>query len=225
MDSLPPHVQKFRADYRARAYGPYYHGWAHFAFTSAGSLAVIVFSLSQLSGVTPRSLLTIPATFLLANLMEYMGHRGPMHGPRAGLRRLYQRHTLEHHRFFTHESMTYESSRDFKMVLFPPVMLLFFLGALATPLGALFFLLFSRSTGWLFVTTAMAYFLSYEWLHFCYHLPEEHWASRLPFMPALRRHHTAHHDLSLMGKWNFNITFPICDWLFGTAYRGRGRRA
>ena len=38
-------------------------------------------------------------------------------------------------------------------------------------------------------------------------------------MQTLRRHHTRHHDLALMGRWNFNITFPIADWLFGTYYR------
>ena len=35
----------------------------------------------------------------------------------------------------------------------------------------------------------------------------------------LRKHHTHHHDLALMGKWNFNITFPICDAVMGTSYK------
>ena len=62
--------------------------------------------------------------------------------------------------------------RDFKMVLFPPVMLLFFLGAIATPI-ALLLLLFAMATpnvAWLYVAVAMSYFLTYEWLHFSYHL-------------------------------------------------------
>ena len=40
---------------------------------------------------------------------------------------------------------------------------------------------------------------------------------------VLRRHHQAHHDLGLMQRWNFNITFPICDAVFGTLYRGQRR--
>lgn len=29
----------------------------------------------------------------------------------------------------------------------------------------------------------------------------------------------AHHDLRLMGRYNFNITFPLCDRLFGTVWK------
>jgi len=65
----------------------------------------------------------------------------------------------------------------------------------------------------------MAYFLSYEWLHFSYHLPEDHPLARTWLVSRLRRHHTHHHDLSLMGKWNFNITFPICDAVMGTSFK------
>lgn len=220
MSAIPPNVLKFREEFRAKEYGPHYAGWAHFAFTSGVSLGVIALAVFRLSNVTALEWLTVPASFLLANAAEYFGHRGPMHQARRGLGLLFRRHTQQHHHFFTHDSMAYESSRDFKMVLFPPVMLLFFLGAIATPIGALFFLVFSRNAGWLFVATGMAYYLSYEWLHFSYHLPEDSWVGRLPFMAALRRHHTAHHDLARMGKWNFNITFPLCDWLLGTRYRG-----
>ncbi len=92
-------------------------------------------------------------------------------------------------------------------------------GVVATPVGALLFWFFSANAGWLYVTVAMSYFLTYEWLHFAYHLPEGTLVGRLPFVAALRRHHTRHHDLALMGKYNFNITFPICDWLYGTTYR------
>ena len=28
-----------------------------------------------------------------------------------------------------------------------------------------------------------------------------------------------HHDLRRMGRFNFNITFPLCDWLFGTVWK------
>jgi hypothetical protein len=135
------------------------------------------------------------------------------------MRILYERHTLQHHHFFTHEAMAYESSRDFKMVLFPPVMLFFFLGVVAAPAGALLFALVSPNAGWLYVLVAMSYFLTYEWLHFAYHLDERSRLGGSPLIRALRRHHQAHHDLALMGNWNFNITFPISDLVFGTYYR------
>ena len=216
---VPRDVEGFRVDYRARNIGPRYRGWAHFAFTSLGSLAVIVVAVAHVRGVRPLEWLTVPATFLFANVAEYFGHKGPMHRPRRGMALLFQRHTREHHHFFTHDAMAYTSSRDFKMVLFPPVMLFFFLGVIATPIALLLFCVASANVAWLYVATAMSYFLTYEWLHFAYHLAEDHWLGGSPLLRALRRHHQAHHDKALMGKWNFNITFPICDAIFRTSWR------
>jgi hypothetical protein len=216
---LPEHVARFRTEYRRAEPGRHYLGWAHFAFTSLASLAVITFALSHLSQVRPLEWLTVPVSFLVANVAEYFGHRGPMHHRTKGLGLVYRRHTQQHHHFFTHEAMAYEATHDFRMVLFPPVLLLFFLGTIATPVGALFFALGSPNAGWLFVATGMGYFLSYEWLHFCYHLPAEHWLARLPLLGRLRRHHTVHHDLRRMGHFNFNISFPLCDWLLGTSWK------
>jgi hypothetical protein len=214
----PALVLAFREEYRRENVGPGYRGWLHFAFTSVGSLFVITFSLMHLHEVRPLEWLVIPATFLFANFAEYKGHRGPMHRPLRGLQILFQRHTREHHHYFTHEAMHYGSSRDFKMVLFPPVMLFFFLGVLAAPVALVLFFVATPNVAWLYVAVAMGYFLSYEWLHFAYHLHPDSSVGRLPFVRRLRRHHTHHHDLSLMGKYNFNITFPVCDWLYGTTY-------
>lgn len=213
---IPASVAEFRQHYRAAEIGPRYSGLLHLAATSLGALSAIAWAASRLHDVRGAEWLTIPAAFLVANLVEYLGHRGPMHRPRRGLQILYKRHTRQHHHFYTREAMAAESRRDWKMVLFPPVMLLFFLGAIAAPLAALLHLLLTANVAWLFVATATAYFLTYEWLHLCYHLPAGSLAGRLPGMAALRRHHTLHHDLGLMGRWNFNITFPLSDWLFGT---------
>jgi hypothetical protein len=141
-----------------------------------------------------------------------------MHHRRRGLGLLFERHTAQHHRFFTHDAMAYESSRDFQMVLFPPVMLLFFLGGVAGPIALLLRFAWSANAGLLFAATGTAYFLTYEWLHFAYHLDASSWVGRLPLMATLRRHHTRHHDPALMSRWNFNITFPIADALLGTRF-------
>ena len=217
--TIPERVKTFREAYRQKHVGPRYSGRAHFAFTSVGALAAIGFSLSRLDAVRPLEWLTVPAVFLLGNVVEFLGHRGPMHHRRRGLGLLFQRHTEQHHRFFTHEALAYESSRDVKMVLFPPVLLLFFLGAIATPLAALCFALVSPNVGWLFAASAVGYYVTYEWLHFCHHLPPEHPVARLPVMARLRQHHQTHHDPSKMQRYNFNITVPLADWLFGTAWR------
>jgi hypothetical protein len=214
----------FRAEYRAKKIGRGYSGWAHFAFTNLSSLTVIGFSISRVDHPSWKELLVIPIGFLIANLVEYLGHRGVMHRMRRRLAIIFRRHTLEHHHFFTDQEMSYESSRDFKVVLFPPVMLLFFLGGIATPIGLVLFALISPNAGWLFVAVGIGYYLTYEWLHFAYHLPSDSTIGRIAPIRVLRRHHQRHHQLELMGRWNFNITFPICDLVFGTCYPKEGGR-
>lgn len=209
----------YRARFRAEQIGPRYRGWAHFGFTSLASLAVIAFAFSRLRDATFGHWLTVPITFLFANGVEYFGHRGPMHHLRKRAEILFERHTREHHRFFTFAAMSCESPRDFKIMLFPPAMLVFFLGLIAAPIGALLFAVAHPNIAWLFVATAMGYYLTYEWLHFCYHLPPDSAIGSIGFVQTLRRHHAAHHDPALMGRYNFNITFPIFDRLMGTTYR------
>lgn len=208
----------FRDAYRAREIGAGYKGWLHASFTLFGSLAVIALAATRVRAPSWPELLTIPATFLFATFAEHRGHALAMHRPVRGLRLVYRRHALEHHRFFTHEAMAYDGARDFKIMLFPPVLLLFFIGGMAAPVGALLFFVATPNVAWLFVATAIAYYLSYEVLHFSYHCPESSWVWHVPGMRALRRHHQRHHDPRLMGRYNFNITFPIFDWLLGTTY-------
>jgi hypothetical protein len=202
-----------------------YSGWLHFAFTSLGSLAVIVLCATQVTDPRWYHFVTFPVTLLFANAAEYFAHRGPMHRPRRMLKILYRRHALVHHRFFHGTHMQADSARDFYLVLFPPVMLFFFLGVVAMPIALMLFVLVSTTVGWLYAMAAMSYFLTYEWLHFAYHQPPNSWVGRLPGMALLRRHHQLHHDPRLMGRYNFNITFPICDALFGTRYLERPDRS
>lgn len=217
----PLSVQHARDKFRQRNISPRYSGFRHLALTVVCSLAVIVVCAILLDGVTAFEWMVVPITFLYANLSEYLGHRGPMHHKTPLLGPLFQRHAIEHHSFFTDEAPSFDTSKDFKAVLFPPVMLIFFFGCFATPVGALLYFLASPNIAFLFVITATAYFLNYELLHFCYHLDERSWIGKLPFMKTLRRHHTVHHNRALMTHYNFNITYPICDFLFRTTWRGR----
>lgn len=212
-------VDSFREKYRAELIGPHYRGWLHLAFTVSMTLGIIVLCIRQLAHITTLEWLTVPLTFLYANFAEYFGHRGPMHHLRPGLGKIFERHTRQHHRFFTETRMEFGSSRDFKAVLFPPILVTFFLLAFGTPVALLLSWLISSNVAYLFAITGTAYFLNYELLHFAHHLPPDHWIARLPVMKSLRHHHTIHHDQSLMVNYHFNITYPIADWLMGTLYR------
>lgn len=206
----------FRAHYREKLTPRVYNGWAHFAFTAAFSLGIIAFAVSRLGDVAPAEWLAVPATFLYANLAEYWGHRGPMHHRTPGLGLVFQRHAGQHHRFFTADAMGHEGQRDFYAVLFPPVLVIFFLLAFSLPVGLALAWLATPDAAWLYVATAAAYFLNYELLHWAYHQPEGSWVLQIPGVRALAAHHRAHHRPDLMAKANFNITYPIGDLVFGT---------
>jgi hypothetical protein len=223
MTEQPPSVAEFRARHRARHIGPHYRGWLHFATTTFGAATVIAFCAWRVTAPSLLDLGMIAVFFLVANLVEYVGHRGPMHHRRAGLAVLFDRHAKQHHRFYTHDAMEAESHRDFQMVLFPPVMLAFFLGGVA-PIGAVIGLVTTANIGYLFVATSFSYFLLYEWMHFAYHQPATSLLGGSRLIARLRRHHLIHHDLTQMTTVNFNITFPIGDALFGTLASSRRQR-
>lgn len=216
---LPPSLREFRSEYRARVIGPFYNGFIHLAFVVLGSSAVIGVALSFVRDPTWLDWLCPPVTFVLANVVEYLGHRGPMHHCFRWMGLMFHRHTHEHHQFFTDQWMTCRNQKDFKIVLFPAVMLFFYLGVVAFPIGILLYLFHTRNTAYFYVAMATFYFMSYEVLHFCYHLDDDVWIAKLPVIRALRRHHRVHHRLNLMLKYNFNITWPISDFFFGTIYR------
>jgi len=219
LDLAERQVDSFRAAYRRDSIGPQYRGLVHLCFTFSLGCVVIGVSILSLEDVRPLEWLAVPLTFLYANLAEYFGHRGPMHHPRRGLQIVYERHAGQHHRFFTDRHMALESTRDLKAVLFPAVMISFFLVAFALPVGLLLAWLATPNVAWLFVMTAMAYFLNYEALHLVYHLPQDSVAGRVVLVRRLRRLHQVHHDPRLMARYNFNITYPIGDLLFGTLWR------
>jgi len=209
-------VASFRERYRREEIHGRYYGWAHLAFTSVVCLATVGYAALMVDHPSAAEWLTVPVVFLYANLVEYLGHRGPMHHPVRWLRLLYQRHTRQHHRFFTDQAMSFERSEDFKAVLFPPVMILFFIGGFGVPMWLALHFLATDNVAWMAVATAIAYYLNYEWLHFAYHCDPASRIGRIPGVQALRRLHLLHHRPKLMMSKNFNITYPIADALFHT---------
>lgn len=216
---IPEIVRKFREKYRAEVLPRPYSGRLHFAITNAIGLSTLGFCAWHLKDVKPWEWAVIPATFLLGNFGEYHFHRGPMHHRWERLKAAHRRHTLRHHRFYTHEAMHAESTDDFQIVLFPLWFLPLIIFAFAVPLGLAARWVLSPNAGYLVVFTLTAYFLNYEWLHLVYHLPEDHWAYRIPYLKKLRKLHENHHNPELMQRWNFNITYPVADWFYGTLWK------
>jgi hypothetical protein len=212
-------VAAYREQYRQEHIPSGYQGWRHLLFTFGIGGAAMAGAILQLDQVRPLEWLAIPLTFLYTNFAEYWGHRGPMHHLKRGLRLVYERHTRQHHRFFTDQRMELDGLRDLRAVLFPPVLMIFFFAAFALPVGFALAWAASPNVAWLYVATSLGYFLNYEFLHMAYHLPASHPVARWPLVGRLKGLHQAHHDPRLMAHYNFNITYPIFDVVFGTLRR------
>jgi hypothetical protein len=212
---IPPRQAAFRADFRTRI-APAYDGWAHVALIYALGFAAIWYCARQL--VAPRwfELLIIPAAFCLSNVFEWWIHRYVMHRPVKGFMGIYKRHTLAHHQFFTDAEPSFDSPRDFRIVFFPPYALVAFM-ALSLPFAALLAAIGLANAGWLLLITNVALYLNYALFHYCCHVKDDRLVRHIPLVNSIRRHHIAHHNQAIMMERNFNLTYPIADWFFGTS--------
>jgi len=212
----------FRNEYRSRIIG-WYNGYFHIVLIYAMGAAVLYVYISHIHNVTWLEWLTVPLTFIFTNIFEWAVHKFVMHRPVniKGLRAVYERHTLNHHQFFSDEEMRFRNDKDWRVTVFPPYALVMFT-LMSIPCAAILGLVFSPNVGWLFMCVTTGMYLVYEFMHFCCHVDESWFVKHCPFVNTLRRHHTAHHNARLMMEVNMNLTFPIADWLFGTSDLDRG---
>jgi hypothetical protein len=196
---------------------PSYSPTVHFLVPAVLGLLAIAASIYSIRDLRAIELLAIPGTLLFGMEVEWLTHRYILHRRIPGLATLYIRHEKHHHVVYTYDDFTMRSLREAKLVLMPAyaVVLVF---ALDLPLTLLLSQVFSRNAGLLFLTTAMAFFLLYEWLHLAYHLPPDHPIGRLPIIHRMREVHKRHHTPELMKRWNFNVVAPVTDWMHGTLW-------
>ena len=209
-------TEGFRSRYRADIH-PLYNPWLHGAFVLAfGTLAISMF-WSNVHQVRPAQWLAVPVTLLLFNFGVYMVHRHLGHHKKSFARLFYARHAGDHHNFFTPGHMTYDSARDWRVILFPAWLIVLHTLAVALPLWWLLKPLDANVAGLVGGLLVLGY-LAYEVFHACEHLPPRNPVTRLPWIRQMRRLHELHHRRELMQERNFNIVFPLMDYLFGTLY-------
>jgi len=213
-------IEQYRQNYREQVIPRNYSGVLHltFTFTSLGVAAVFLFSRVQQP--TLMELLLIPIMLLLGELVVFVIHKFPLHRP---LRLLapwtFKIHALQHHRFFTAACVTWRDTRDFHIMLFPPLAIIGYIAAGAPLLFGLFWTLFGTNAGWIAAGMGAVYFLLYELVHFCSHLPENHWVMGIGWMRYQREFHRLHHDPRYMASHNFGVVYPLWDFVFKTAVR------
>jgi len=214
--------RRYRASYRERVAG-WYNGWLHVVVIFVVGFTAIYVYLANVTNVQWWELLVIPVVFLADNYFEWALHRHVMHRPSnmPMLRAIYNRHTLQHHQFFTDEEMRFADQADFRVTFFPPYALVgFTLGAI--PIAIVAGLLISPNVAWLGIATTTGFYLTYEFMHFCCHIEDNWFVRNMPLVNTIRRHHAAHHNQGLMMERNMNVTFPIMDYFFGTSDLNRG---
>ena len=209
-------TQAFRNRYRA-AIHPRYNPWLHGAFVLLFGLLAIGGFWSTVHQVQPLEWLAVPLTLLFFNFGVYVVHRHLGHHKKSFARMFYARHAGDHHSFFAPGHMTYDSARDWRVILFPAWLIVLHTVVITLPLWWLLGRFDSNVAGLSAGCLVLGY-LTYEVFHACEHLPASNPVTRLPWIRQMRRLHELHHRRELMQERNFNIVFPLMDYLFGTLY-------
>ena len=213
--------RRFREQYKSDI-SPLYNGMLHITVLYVAGAAAIWYCLQQMQDARWEWLVAAPV-FIAGNFVEWFMHRHVMHRriDVFALRAIYERHTRQHHQYFTDVEPTIDTTREFRIVFFPwRVLLTLAVGGML--LGSLAALVFNANVGYVVVLTMMAHYLVYETFHYCCHVHDNWFVRHIPFVNTIRRHHTAHHNQGIMMKYNMNLTFPIADWFLGTSDLRRG---
>ncbi len=195
----------------------WYRPALHLTIPTMLGLAAMGASIALVRALRPIELVAVPLTMVLAFGFEWRVHKDALHRRLPFAKVLYDRHELMHHVIYTSDDMAMRSPRELWLILMPAYAVVgVFLFDL--PFAIATAALFGRNAGCLFLATSMLFFLTYEWLHAAYHLPPESRVGKNPLIARLRRLHQRHHDPRLMKRWNFNVTFPVFDWIHGTLW-------
>jgi hypothetical protein len=213
--------RKFREKYVSEI-SPWYNGLVHIGVMYSAGIGAIAWCASRMQGATWEWLLILPVA-IAGNFAEWGMHMYIMHRLRDvfALRAIYDRHTRQHHQYFTDNDVTIHSVKEFRIVFFPWRVLI----VLAVLGGGLSFLLsqaVNANAGYVTFITMIGHYMVYETFHFCCHVPENAFVRNMPFVNTIRRHHSAHHNMGIMMHVNMNLTFPVADWAMNTSDLRRG---
>lgn len=213
--------RKFREQYIAQI-SPWYHGLVHIGVMYAAGIGGVWWCLSRMQDARWEWLVAIPVA-LAGNFIEWGMHKYVMHRLRDvfAVRSIYDRHTRQHHQYFTDLDPTISTIKEFRIVFFPwrVLTVLAVAGGLISLAVAT---LVNANAGYITFVTMIGHYMVYETFHFCCHVQENWFVRNAPFINTIRRHHAAHHNMGIMMHLNMNLTFPVADWVMGTSDLNRG---
>lgn len=159
-----------------------------------------------------------PAGIIYASFAEWLLHGRILHRPLMGIQHFFHGHAKVHHFRYQGDSSYWVGQRARTDLTFAwwamPFPVLFhvpMLGAIAL---------------WLSIPAALGllaafvvYQSSYEYLHYCMHVPSGRWFERTRAFRWINAHHLQHHQKH---NTNLNVVLPIADFLLGTRQRPQG---
>jgi hypothetical protein len=213
--------KKFRESY-VNQISPFYSGLLHIVVMYTAGIASIYYCATQLNNPTWAWLTIIPVA-IAGNFVEWGMHKYVMHRQIDvfALRAIYDRHTRQHHQYFTDTDYTIDTVKEHRIVFFPWRVLMV-LAVSGTFFGYIAAQIFNPNVGYILFMTMVGHYILYETFHYCCHVKENWFVRNMPFINTIRRHHAANHNLGIMMHKNMNLTFPIADWIMGTSDLKRG---
>ena len=109
---------RFRAQYVGQI-SPWYHGLMHIGVMYGAGMLMLWWCIGQLQHPSWEWSLIIPIA-IAGNFAEWAMHLHVMHRLKDvfALRAIYDRHTRQHHQYFTDNDFTIGSIREFRIVFF-----------------------------------------------------------------------------------------------------------
>jgi hypothetical protein len=213
--------RKFRELYVA-GISPFYNGIFHIGVMYGVGSLVIFYCLTQLDNPSWAWLTIIPVA-IAGNFVEWAMHKYVMHRlvDVFALRAIYDRHTRQHHQYFTDTDYTIKTIKEHRIVFFP-LRVLIVLGVFGLLISYCAAKAINANVGYIVYMTMVSHYLIYETFHYCCHIQENWFVRNVPLVNTIRRHHAAHHNLGIMMHKNMNLTFPLADWIMGTSDLKRG---
>ena len=156
-----------------------------------------------------------PVGVLYASFAEWAIHKRLMHQPILGIQHFYFGHAKVHHGVYKADDTYVVGDRPPRELTLAwwampfPIML-------QIPLLAAIALIISLPGMVGFAAALVLYQFSYEYLHYCMHVPRNRWFERTRAFVWLNDHHFEHHRKH--GN-NLNIVLPIFDYLLRTRVR------
>lgn len=151
---------------------------------------------------------------IFASFFEWTLHRYVMHAPVGPFRYPFEAHALVHHQIFkADESYHLLNEKDKRTIP-----MAWWNGPVLITLCQIPFLvasIWSQRWGLICgsVLASSTYYVAYEYMHWCMHLPKRRRLERSYLFYRLNGHHLLHHRYT---HKNFNVVLPLADLCLGT---------